>query len=317
MKKLIFTLIILFVSFEISFAITGVWLLEDFKKEPDCSELKSFIDKQLKDGKLSEDVKKKYPAQMGNTLSLLTQVMAGKIVDIKKGGNVDFHGTNPMEKKKGVQKLNNGKWVRDGNKVQISPKNNSVFLKFGTFIAKIKGNKAKMVLADNKIFMEQISLLTKNSKIKKCMKDEFAFSYSKLTDSNYSLDEYKKMIFKNLLSTNKGVMKTCFMGDPEYLSIKGNKISGAVFDRLNPYSEATGLKIKYKIEKKFDSCLKGMKSGKYDVMTLASKKPERTKYMDYYFKPGSTKASESVAISKKSKFAKFSKEIQKSVDLGL
>ena len=69
------------------------------------------------------------------------------------------------------------------------------------------------------------------------------------------------------------------------------------------------------IEKKFDSCLKGMKSGKYDVLALTSKKPERTKYMDYYFSKSNKKRS--LVFSKKSPFSKFSKEIQKSVDLGL
>ena len=125
----------------------------------------------------------------------------------------------------------------------------------------------------------------------------------------------RKKLLKPLLNTNKGVMKTCFLDDPKYLSIKGNKISGYVYDILNKYSESTGLKIKYKIEKKFDDCLKGMKSGKFDVITLAIKKPERTKYMDYYFPAGNKE--DSIAISKKSPFAKFSKEIQTSVELGL
>ena len=57
-----------------------------------------------------------------------------------------------------------------------------------------------------------------------------------------------------------------------------------------------------------------MKSGKYDVISFVKKKPERTKYMDFYFPKGNNK--KSIAISKKSPFAKFSKEIQKSVDLG-
>ena len=122
-------------------------------------------------------------------------------------------------------------------------------------------------------------------------------------------------MFKNLLSTNNGVMETCMDDDPKYLSIKGSKISGKLFDRLNAYSEATGIKIKYNIEKKFDSCLKGMKSGKYDVNAYISKKPEREKYIDYYVSPTNKKVG--LQISKKSKFAKFSKEIQKSVDLGM
>ena len=44
-------------------------------------------------------------------------------------------------------------------------------------------------------------------------------------------------------------MKTCMDDDPKYLSIKGSKISGKLFDRLNAYSEATGLKIKYNTDK--------------------------------------------------------------------
>lgn len=138
--------------------------------------------------------------------------------------------------------------------------------------------------------------------------------FANAADTNFSLsfaDKNTKNMLKNLL--NIGVMKTCHMS-PDYLKKKGNKFSGPVHTILKKYSETTGLKIKYHVVK-WDSCLKGMESGKYDVVTLASKKPERTKYMDYYFPAGNKE--DSIAISKKSKFAKFPKEIQASVDLGL
>ena len=316
MKKLIISLIVLFASFEITFAITGVWQLDKNPSkagEKRCTKILEIFSKTKQ-----KDVGDKYAENFMKMGVILSTISAGKIVNIKKDGLVDFYGPKPFSKGKFPSKLNQGKWVKNGGEVQISPEDNSKDFKFGTFIATVKGKTAEMRVVKNKQFIEEIKLLMGVDKFKKCIKDEIVFSYSKVSDSNFSLSEYKKDIFKNLLSTNKGVMKTCYgksgnIKMKKYLSIKGNKISGYIFDRLNAYSEATGLKIKYNITKTWDNCLKGMKSGKYDVVTMASKKPERTKYMDYYFPAGNKE--DSLAISKKSKFAKFSKEIQKSVDL--
>ena len=126
-----------------------------------------------------------------------------------------------------------------------------------------------------------------------------------------SREKIEKLI-PNLLKTNNGVMKTCMDSDPKYLSIKGDKISGKVYDRLNKYSKRTGLKIKYTITSSFSKCLVGMEDGIYDIVTLVTKKPERDKLMDYY-----KKGSKGIYISKKSPFAKFPDELRNSVDVGL
>ena len=184
MKKLIIIVIIMFVSIscelfqnEKEFPITGVWLKDEFKdpKSKECSSMKKFIDGQ------SKDMKKKYEADQGILVGFITHIEAGKIVDIKKGGEVDFYGVNPMEKNKGEQNLNNGKWVREGNSIQISPEDTTTKWKFGTFIANIKEGKAIMKLSDNKIFMDQLKLFNKDNNLKKCITDDFTFTYS-ITD---------------------------------------------------------------------------------------------------------------------------------------
>ena len=53
-------------------------------------------------------------------------------------------------------------------------------------------------------------------------------------------------------------MKTCHIDDPTYLSIKGDEISGSVYDRLSHYGDVTGLKIEYNTASSFAKCLVGM-----------------------------------------------------------
>ena len=186
----------------------------------------------------------------------------------------------------------------------------------GFFMGYNYGKKTKIKIIDDQIkdYIFQSCEVNPDISLKKILKTA--------ADTNFSLsfvDKFKKNNLKKikiLLSTNKGVMKTCHIADGIRLIFKGGKIiGGAVYRILERYSKSTGLTIRYFGQEKFDSCLDGMKSGKYDVVTLASKKPERTKYMDYYFAKGNTE--DSIAISKKSSFSKFKEELQKSVDMGL
>jgi hypothetical protein len=184
MKNLVFIVLIMFVSIscdlfqnEKEFPITGVWLKDDFKdpKSQECESMKKYIDGQ------SKDMKKKYKEEMMLLSMFLGNIEAGKIVDIKKGGEVEFYGVNPMDKKKGKQNLNKGKWIREGNSIQISPEDTDTGWQFGTFIANVKEGKAIVKLSENKVLMGQLPLFSKDNNLKKCITDDFTFTFS-MTD---------------------------------------------------------------------------------------------------------------------------------------
>ena len=89
---------------------------------------------------------------------------------------------------------------------------------------------------------------------------------------------------------------------------KIGKYSGAVYRKLNLIQKKTSLKIKYYFEAKFPLCLKGMKSGNYDIMAYTKKKPDRDKYMTHFRTYGKETG---LYVSKKSPFHNYPKELEK------
>ena len=100
-----------------------------------------------------------------------------------------------------------------------------------------------------------------------------------------------KISLRNLLSTNNGVMKSCwglnlFKSDrSSRIKLDKNKkvIGGYVFEILNKYENVTGIKIKFKMAKTFQNCLDKMRNGTNDVMVGLLEKDDRKTYMDYYY----------------------------------
>ena len=97
MKKLIISLIVLFASFEITFAITGVWQLdkkilkqESLKK---CEKILEIFAKTKQ-----KNVANKYAENYMKMAVILSTITAGNIVNIKKDGLVDFYGPKPFSK---------------------------------------------------------------------------------------------------------------------------------------------------------------------------------------------------------------------------
>ena len=137
-------------------------------------------------------------------------------------------------------------------------------------------------------------------------------------------DVYIKISLINLLSTNNGVMKSCWglnllkSGRTSRIKLDKNKkvIGGYVFEILKKYENVTGIKIKFKMAKTFQNCLEKMRNGTSDVMTGLLEKDDRKTYMDYYYwSKENDDRSKQIVISKKSPFAKYSKELEESMNI--
>ena len=137
-------------------------------------------------------------------------------------------------------------------------------------------------------------------------------------------DVYIKISLRNLLSTNNGVMKSCWglnllkSGRTSRIKLDKNKkvIGGYVFEILKKYENVTGIKIKFKMAKTFQNCLDKMRNGTSDVMTGLLEKDDRKTYMDYYYwGKENDDRSKQIVISKKSPFAKYSKELEESMNI--
>jgi len=135
-------------------------------------------------------------------------------------------------------------------------------------------------------------------------------------------DVYIKDSLRNLLSTNNGVMKSCWgldllrSGQTTFIKVdKNNKVKGGfVYDILKKYENATGIKIKFRIEKNFQNCIDQMRSGTNDVMAGLLEKGDRNTYMDYYYwGKGKDNKFKQIVISKNSPFAKYSNELKTSM----
>ena len=136
-------------------------------------------------------------------------------------------------------------------------------------------------------------------------------------------DVYIKDSLRNLLSTNNGVMKSCWgldllrSGQTTFIKVdKNNKVKGGfVYEILKKYENVTGIKIKFQIEKTFQNCIDKMRSGTNDVMAGLLEKDDRKTYMDYYYWDKETDNRKQIVISKKSPFAKYSKELEESMNI--
>ena len=137
-------------------------------------------------------------------------------------------------------------------------------------------------------------------------------------------DVYIKISLRNLLSTNNGVMKSCWglnllkSGRTSRIKLDKNKkvIGGYVFEILKKYENVTGIKIKFKMAKTFQNCLDKMRNGTNDVMVGLLEKDDRKTYMDYYYwDKENDDRSKQIVISKKSPFAKYSKELEESMNI--
>jgi len=135
-------------------------------------------------------------------------------------------------------------------------------------------------------------------------------------------DVYIKDSLRNLLSTNNGVMKSCWgldllrSGQTTFIKVdKNNKVKGGfVYEILKKYENVTGIKIKFKIEKTFQNCIDKMRSGTNDVMAGLLEKGDRNTYMDYYYwGKGKDDQFKQIVISKNSPFAKYSNELKTSM----
>ena len=135
-------------------------------------------------------------------------------------------------------------------------------------------------------------------------------------------DDYIKDSLRNLLSTNNGVMKSCWgldllrSGQTTFIKVdKNNKAKGGfVYEILKKYENVTGIKIKFKIEKTFQNCIDKMRSGTNDVMAGLLEKGDRNTYMDYYYwGKGKDDQFKQIVISKNSPFAKYSNELKTSM----
>ena len=132
-----------------------------------------------------------------------------------------------------------------------------------------------------------------------------------------------KISLRNLLSTNNGVMKSCWglnllkSGRTSRIKLDKNKkvIGGYVFEILKKYENVTGIKIKFKMAKTFQNCLDKMRNGTNDVMVGLLEKDDRKTYMDYYYWDKETDVRKQIVISKKSPFAKYSKELEESMNI--
>jgi len=68
--------------------------------------------------------------------------------------------------------------------------------------------------------------------------------------------------------------------------------------------------------KTFQNCLDKMRNGTSDVMTGLLEKDDRKTYMDYYYwSKENDDRSKQIVISKKSPFAKYSKELEESMNI--
>jgi len=137
-------------------------------------------------------------------------------------------------------------------------------------------------------------------------------------------DVYIKISLRNLLSTNNGVMKSCWglnllkSDRSSRIKLDKNKkvIGGYVFEILKKYENVTGIKIKFKMAKTFQNCLDKMRNGTNDVMVGLLEKDDRKTYMDYYYwDKENDDRSKQIVISKKSPFAKYSKELEESMNI--
>ncbi len=143
-------------------------------------------------------------------------------------------------------------------------------------------------------------------------------------DGNQVDDGYIKTRLRNLLRTNNGVMKSCWgldllkSGQTLFIKLDKNKkvIGGYVFEILKKYENVTGIKIKFKMEETLQNCLDKMRNGTNDVMTGLLEKDDRNTYMDYYYGDKENDDQfKQIVISKKSPFAKYSKELEKSINI--
>ncbi len=83
---------------------------------------------------------------------------------------------------------------------------------------------------------------------------------------------------------------------------------------MEKYENATGIKIKFRIEKNFQNCIDQMRSGTNDVMAGLLEKGDRNTYMDYYYwGKGKDNKFKQIVISKNSPFAKYSNELKTSM----
>ncbi len=133
---------------------------------------------------------------------------------------------------------------------------------------------------------------------------------------------YIKNSLSNLLSTNDGVMKSCWgldllkAGKKTFIKVdKNNNVKGGfVYEILKKYENVTGIKIIFKIEKKFQNCIDQMKNGTNDVMAGLLEKGDRNTYMDYYYwGKGKDDQFKQIVISKNSPFANYSNELKTSM----
>ena len=135
-------------------------------------------------------------------------------------------------------------------------------------------------------------------------------------------DVYIKDSLRNLLSTNNGIMKSCWgldllkAGKTTFIRVdKNNKVKGGfVYEILKKYENVTGIKIKFRIEKSFQNCIDQMRSGANDIMAGLLEKGDRNTYMDYYYwGKGKDDQFKQIVISKNSPFAKYSNELKTSM----
>ena len=300
MKKIIFSLIILFFLCDNAFAITGVWLLDGKTSNNDlkiCSDILEIKSKVLK------GFKEKYSNVGMKFYSFFAYVGVGEYIHIKKNGEVEFYGHNPNEKKKYPTLLNSGKWGKKGKEIKITPEDVTKDFKFGTFIAKVKEEKATMNLLDNKAFKDQFKLLLDISEFNNCLKS----TNIKYNQSDKLIGDFLQPSLKTLEQVNNGIITTCWGKQPlvnnkkvrfAYPDDGGNPYGTCVEDLLQ-VTRQLKLKLKFIKEKDLKSCFNKMKIGGIDIMPCLGKKGDREKYMNLNKYYGGN-----ISISKKSVFSK-------------